>query len=389
MPLGLWIQGVSERLYGLRNRLLSSPRFQSWAAAFPLTRRTAERHARSLFDLCAGFVYSQVLRACVQLEVFDQLAAGSLATAELAARWRMPLTSAQRLLEAADALKLVARRSDGRYGLGVLGAALRANPGVLAMVEHHAVLYADLADPVALLRAGTGGRLPHFWAYDAAREGEPSTQPDVQAYTRLMAQSQSLIAIDTLDAYPLGDHRRLMDVGGGDGSFAIAAVDRTPGLTAVVADLPAVAALAAANIERHALGKRVAVAACDALRGPLPAGADLVSLVRVLHDHDDAPAQLILERAFAALPENGTLLIAEPMAAADGAGSMVRAYFGIYLLAMGRGRLRTPAELAGMARRAGFAEVRARATRRSLLVQLLTCRKRAGGRKAVAAALLK
>ena len=68
---------IAER----RDRLLASRRFQRWAAAFPLTRPIARRRARALFDLCAGFVYSQVLFACVRLKLFDALAAGPLAVA--------------------------------------------------------------------------------------------------------------------------------------------------------------------------------------------------------------------------------------------------------------------------------------------------------------------
>ena len=50
-----------DRLRDWRNRTVARPGFQRWAAAFPLTRPTARRHAGELFDLVAGFVYSQVL----------------------------------------------------------------------------------------------------------------------------------------------------------------------------------------------------------------------------------------------------------------------------------------------------------------------------------------
>ena len=78
--------GLVERIRQAAERLLSSPRFHRWAAAFPLTRHKARREARALFDLCAGFVYSQVLQACVRLRVFEALAAGPLVTHDLAAR---------------------------------------------------------------------------------------------------------------------------------------------------------------------------------------------------------------------------------------------------------------------------------------------------------------
>ena len=70
----------------LRDRLLASPGFQRTAAAFPLTRPIARRRARALFDLCAGFVYSQVLLACVRLRLFDILAEGPQTVAALSVR---------------------------------------------------------------------------------------------------------------------------------------------------------------------------------------------------------------------------------------------------------------------------------------------------------------
>ena len=75
----------------------------------------------------------------------------------LALRFDLPLPATERLLAAAVSLDLVEPRSGGRYGLGKLGAPLVGNEAVTAMVEHHAVLYADLQDPLALLRgAGRG-----------------------------------------------------------------------------------------------------------------------------------------------------------------------------------------------------------------------------------------
>ena len=128
--------------------------FRRWATAFPLTRPIARWRATALFDLGAGFVYAQVLAACVRLRLFDLLAEGPQTLAALAPRLGLAPDAAERLLAAAAALDLASRRSGGRFGLGPLGAAVVDNPGVAAMIEHHALLYADLADPVALLGGG-------------------------------------------------------------------------------------------------------------------------------------------------------------------------------------------------------------------------------------------
>ena len=159
--------------YALRDRLLASARFQRWAAAFPLTRPIARRRARALFDLCAGFVYSQVLLACVQLRVFEALAEGPQTVAALSMRLSLGIEATARLLHAAASLRLVTRRGQDRYGLGPLGAALLGNRAVAAMVEHHRLLYADLADPVALLRGERRETvLGAYWAYAGAQHPE-------------------------------------------------------------------------------------------------------------------------------------------------------------------------------------------------------------------------
>jgi demethylspheroidene O-methyltransferase len=191
-----------------RDRLLADRRFQRWAAGFPLTRKIAQRRAQSLFDLCAGFVYSQILLACVKLGVFDILAERPLTLGELASRLALTPDAALRLLNAAAALRLVQRRSRGRFGLGVLGAALLANPEITTMVAHHGLLYADLLDPVSLLRRRNAATaLSRYWPYAGADQPDQLTADEVADYTALMSASQSLMVVDLLDAWTFGSHR--------------------------------------------------------------------------------------------------------------------------------------------------------------------------------------
>jgi demethylspheroidene O-methyltransferase len=371
--------GWVDRVLGWRDRLLASPVFQRRAAAFALTRPVARRLARELFDLVAGFVYSQVLLACVQLRLFEILAEEPQSAERLALRLALPLDAARRLLDAAVSLRLVEHRSEGRYGLGELGAPMVGNTAVAAMVQHHAALYADLADPVALLRASKDERrdnaLARYWAYDEAQVPSAASAERVGTYSALMAASQPLVADDILDAYALGRHRCLLDVGGGDGRFLATAAQRVPSLHLMLFDLPAVAERAQARFAEAGIGARASAFGGSFLTDALPTGADIASLVRVIHDHDDAHALVILRAVHAALPPGGTLLLAEPMAGTKGAEAMGNAYFGFYLLAMGRGRPRRAEELTAMLNAAGFDAVRRLPTRMPLQTQLLVaCR---------------
>jgi demethylspheroidene O-methyltransferase len=358
-----------------RDRILADQRFQRWAAGFPLTRKIARKRAQALFDLCAGFVYSQVLLACIELRLFDRLAERPQSTTELSRRLGLNPKAMVRLLNAATALGLTESRGQGRFGLGVLGAALLGNPAISAMVEHHALFYSDLRDPVALLRnreAGTA--LSKYWPYAFAEKPELLRTEEVASYSTLMSASQELIAQDVLDAWPIIRHRCLLDVGGGEGAFLAAAAARAPNLKLMLFDLPAVADLARKRLGALDLSNRINIGSGDFFKQPLPRGADIVTLVRVLHDHEDADVAALLRNVRSVLPDHGVLLVAEPMSGLAGTDVISDAYFGFYLLAMGTGRTRSPAQLASLLRETGFDSGRQLATRRPMLTSALIAR---------------
>jgi len=371
---------VRDWLLAARDWLWLKPWFPRRFGRLPVVRILARRTARRLFDLCGGFVYSQILLVAVRLKLCEVLAGGPMATAPLAIRLGLTEESTRRLLDATDALGLTMPRSRGRHGLDELGMALVGNPQVAALVEHHTLLYADLADPVALLKGDAGQtRMERYWAY--ARAGAPVAVEDGQVadYSELMAATQTLIADDILGAHPPGAARRWLDVGGGEGVFAAAVARRAPNVGVTVFDLPAVAARARDRLAVEGLSDRVTVVGGSFLTDSLPEGADVVSLVRVLHDHDDGAVLTILRAVRRALAPGGRLLVAEPMAGTKGAEPIGGAYFGFYLLAMGSGRARTVEGLSALLDRAGFGSIEMLRTHQPLLTRLLVARPRAEG----------
>lgn len=348
---------------GWRDRLLSAPRFQERLARLPVLRRLARSPARCLFDLCAGFVHSQVLYASVELGVLQALRAGPLSRTELQQRCALTPASARVLLEATDDLGLTETRRGGCHGLGLLGAALFGNAAVLRMIEHQPLFYADLAQPIALLRrTRADGALATHWGYAGHASRHTLSELQVDSYTSLMSQTQPLVAEDLLHAYDFARHRCVLDVGGGDGTFLCRLASHVPALQLMLFDLPAVAQLARARLSTAGLAQRCQIHGGDFLSEPLPAGADAISLVRVLHDHDDPAALLLLQAAHAALQPGGRLIIAEPMRALPGSVPSAAIYLSFYLLAMGQGRVRSVTELALLLQSAGFTDVQRHAT---------------------------
>jgi demethylspheroidene O-methyltransferase len=177
-----------------------------------------------------------------------------------------------------------------------------------------------------------------------------------------------------LDAYRFDRHRVLLDVGGGEGAFVIAAAARLRGVRLISFDLPPVAALANRRYADAGLAQRAVAVGGDFLSDALPAGADVITLIRVLHDHDDPVVLAILRAVRAALPADGVLVIAEPMSGTRGGEPIADAYFGFYLLAMGHGRARTESELERLLHAAGFSGIAQLKTSNPMFCRLLTAR---------------
>ncbi len=348
-----WLDDLRAR----RDRLIANPAFQRWSRANPITRPIARRRARAALDLTAGFVYSQVLFACVRLGVFGHLLAEPQTVEDLAGHIGLSPAPTLRLLDAAAALDLVERRSGDRWGLSQLGAGFAGNAAALSLVEHQPMLYADLVDPVALLKGERRAAMADYWPYSDS-DGPKALSPEqVAPYSALMAASQPMVAQEALDAYDISQHRRLLDVGGGEGVFLTAAAGRAPELRLTLFDLPAVAERAARRLEGAGLLSRADVHGGDFLRDPLPRGADVVTLIRIVHDHDDETALALLRNIRQALDPGATLLIIEAMSGVKGAETL-DAYYGFYTLAMGRGEPRRVPEIEGLLRAAGFGQFR-------------------------------
>ncbi|MEO0546271.1 MAG: methyltransferase [Pseudomonadota bacterium] len=362
-----------------RERCLTSPRFHRFAAWFWPTRPVVRTRQSELFDIVSGFVYSQVLAACVETGALEAVRNPGKSLPDLAGALELREDETRRLADAAVSLRLM-EKSGSRYRLGDLGSALLINPGVLAMIRHHGALYKDLTNPVALLREGRGQgeaktNLSRYWAYAMSDDPAQSSAEQVAEYSTLMAESQKMVATEVLASFNFRDHNVLLDVGGGEGAFIKAVAAQHDHLQLRLFDLPQVAERAASRFEEVGLSGRTQVHGGSFFDDPLPQGADLASLVRILHDHDDEPAQAILDSVYAALPSGGKLLIAEPMSTGGSAHRISDAYFNFYLYAMGSGRPRSPALLFEMLKRAGFARSRSLSARAPLITSFIVAEK--------------
>jgi demethylspheroidene O-methyltransferase len=355
-------------------RLVMSRKFQSIATRTPVLRRFVRTEGAALFDVVQGFVQSQVLLALVELDILQTLSLGPASARTLGAAARMGEDRMALLLQAGAGLGLIRRRSDGTFSLSMRGAAFLGVPGLSGMVRHHSVLYRDLADPVAFLRGQTEPELARFWPYvfGAATADDPAV---AATYSSLMSDSQALVAEDTLSLVNFAGVRRLLDVGGGTGAFLTAVGARHPDIALELFDLPAVMLGAQSRLGAAGLSSRVTLHQGSFRDDSLPAGADAISLIRVLYDHADATVSALLAKVHAALPPGGRIIVSEPMSGGSRPDPSTDVYFAIYTAAMKTGRTRSAAEISELLVRAGFSDVVSRPGMRPFITSVVTARR--------------
>ena len=362
---GLWPSGWLARL-------IAKPKTQTIASRLPFGRSMVRRDGREIFDILQGFVASQVLSALIELDILQRLLDGAESAENLALSHGLPGNRMMQLLEAGVALRLLTRKRGRRYGLSRRGAAIVGVPGLEAMIRHNRAFYADMANPVALLRGDGETNLQKFWPY-VNGEARDKDEETAARYSDLMAQSQVLVAQDTLRMVSLKGVERLMDIGGGSGMFLSHVARRYPAIGSVLFDLPEVVPAAQAYLSDEGLGDRIDIKPGSFRQDDLPKGADAISLVRVLYDHDDATVAALLAKVHAALPPGGRLIVSEPMAGGGAADTAGDVYFAFYTMAMGTGSVRSAETIAAMCREAGFGEVLIAKSLRPYITSALTC----------------
>jgi acetylserotonin N-methyltransferase len=330
-------------------------------AAAPRTARTAQAGREGdlrLYEVLDGGMPLLALQAGHELGFFDALAAGAASEPEMVARTGLPAASVAVLGLAAGALGLV-RERDGRLE-GSCAAHAYFTSGERSMAPLFAFCraqpwtaggYASVRE--ALLDPEPEARGARFWRWIEA-------DPDrLASFAAAMEAHSAPLASRWPSLAPLAEHRELLDLGGGTGAHARAAVTAAPSLHATIVETAAVAELGRARLGAARDDGRIAYRAIDFLSDPLPA-ADLHLLADVVHDLPEESARKLLRRSFGALPRGGRLLVLEMILDEDRRGPFAAVASAVALFVATGGRQYRRSELTGFLVDAGFGAIESR-----------------------------
>jgi len=370
------INSLYKSYYRLKVKVFSSTKVHEAIAKVPILRALINYEGNKIHEIMSGFVYSQILHLLIYLDVFQFLKKEGRSLDEVSQFLEIANERSLLLLRGGCALNLICYKRN-KYWLTRVGAQIIGVPGLMDMIQHNQILYRDLLDPVKLLHGSGETELSQFWPY-VRKEGEKkkiSAQVSSE-YSKLMQTSQRLVADQTLQSYSFKGVKRILDIGGGTGAFLLAVKSKYPGIEATVFDLPNVINVARSNHQKiDDIVGLLNFCPGDFLKDDIPSNHDVISLVRVLYDHEDSTVELLLKRIYEALPNGGSLLITEPMSGGSKAMRSSDCYFSFYTMAMTTGKVRSFEEHKAILLRAGFSNIVKHAVSAPFITQVMSAKK--------------
>ncbi len=305
-----------------------------------------------LLQLSGGYWSTCALHAGVKLDVFTHLATETLTAAQMAGRLQANARGLAMLLNALAALELL-EKSGETYAATPFAAAFlsRESPQYLGhIILHHHYLMPGWSRLDKAVKSGFPDR----------ERVESAYEPDQrESFEMGMFNLAMLNAPKVVPGIDLAGRRRLLDLGGGPGTYAIHFCLKNPDLTALIYDLPSTRPFAEKTIARFNLGDRIRFFGGDFMSEGVPGRYDVAWLSHILHGTGPEGCAVIMEKAVAALEPGGLILIQEFILDDSMDGPLHPALFSLnMLLGTPCGKAYSQGELFSMLVRAGVGDLR-------------------------------
>jgi len=255
-----------------------------------------------IMRLASGFMAAKHLFAASELGIFEALTNAPATIEALAARTGLTVRAVRISADAMVALGLLDRDGD-RYANGP--------------VADHFLSGSTPADLRPLLRFWDQISYPTWECLaEALGSGPPREVFDLDDAQQAVVSAGIEAALAgpsnaLAHAVDWSAFSRLLDIGGGTGSWTIAVARSHPHLEATVLDLPVVADMARSRVVGAGLADRITVTAGDVMSGELPAGHDVFLVANLVHYWGPGDNIDLLRRIRAAAPEHARLLLAD------------------------------------------------------------------------------
>ena len=266
-----------------------------------------------ILQLGTGFFASRTVLSATELGVFTELDGGPLDGETLRARLELHPRGSPDFFDALVALGLL-KREHGLYSNTAEAAQflVRGKPGYMGGILEMC-----------------GARLYGYWnsLNEALSTGQPqnemrnggepfaeiySTQEKLESFLNGMTGISMASARAIAQKFPWKYFKTFADVGAAQGAVPTQVALAHPHLRGVGFDLPIVRPVFEKYIQRHGLADRVRFQPGNFFKEPLPT-ADVIIMGHILHDWDLDQKQVLIRKAFEALPPGGAFVVYEAL----------------------------------------------------------------------------
>ncbi len=259
-----------------------------------------EQYGKEIMGKVGAFQQGRVILTGAELDVFTRLDEAAATAAVLSKALGCDGRAMERLLNALTSMGLL-QKEGSLFSLSGQGKMLssRHPETILPMVLHLNELWEKWSGLTEVVRTGK----------PAEGKGGERGEANRRAFIGAMHVVGRNLAAEISRAFDAGRFRRLLDIGGGSGSYTIAFLRRNPAMTAVLFDLAPVIPMAGERLRAEGLSDRVTLAAGDFSRDELPSGCDLALLSAIIHQNSPAQNLDLYKKVFRSLNAGGSILI--------------------------------------------------------------------------------
>jgi predicted O-methyltransferase YrrM len=262
-----------------------------------------ELSPENLLRLSGSYWKVCALHAGVKLDIFTAIGKERLSPEELAEELNVDLRGVSMLLNALTAMNLLTHRNS-RYENTPAGISLlcKDSPDYLGyLILHHHYLMESWAHLDQAVMRGKPLRTRSSFSGDARRE----------SFLMGMFNIAMKLAPRIAAQLNLANRQRLLDLGGGPGTYAVHFCLAHPQLRATVYDLPETRPFAEKTIAKFGLSGRVDFQAGDYLKDKIQGSYDVVLLSHILHGEGPKDCRKIIKKAVSAMAPGGMIIIHE------------------------------------------------------------------------------
>jgi predicted O-methyltransferase YrrM len=256
-----------------------------------------------LHEVSAAFLKCRILLTSAELDLFTKLKNRPRKVEELAQQENWDTRALRILMDALVSQGLLSKSQDGLYSVEepmVTALVQGEETSILPMVLHRAHMWHTWSNLTEIVRTGVN---PSVVTKESRSTGE---MKDFIGAMHVVGRSMAEVIAASVDLTP---YKRMIDLGGGSGTYTIAFLKRAPHMTATLFDVPDVVELARERLSDEGYLDRVNLVAGDYLKDEFPAGHDLVLLSAIIHSNGRQENRDIYARAFRCLIPGGAILI--------------------------------------------------------------------------------